>query len=171
MKSMISSFLRLESASGLLLIGAAALALILNNSPLSWLYDGLLEVPMSVQVGALVLDKPLLLWINDGLMAVFFCSCSLVCGLLGYLVMRFAPGSLSVRAVSSRSCGFAKIVSKTVLIEWTRAPYYLRAGAPPSDFAGPAAWSERGVARLAMPSRRRPSTSAPVTMRRASAVQ
>ncbi len=72
MKSMISRFLRLESASGLLLIGAAALALILDNSSLAWLYDGLLEVPMSVRVGALVLDKPLLLWINDGLMAVFF---------------------------------------------------------------------------------------------------
>ena len=72
MKSMISRFLRLESASGLLLIGAAILALLLDNSPLAWLYDRLLEVPMSVQVGALKLDKPLLLWINDGLMAVFF---------------------------------------------------------------------------------------------------
>jgi NhaA family Na+:H+ antiporter len=62
----------LESASGLLLMGAAVLALLLDNSPLAWLYDGLLEVPMSVRIGALKLDKPLLLWINDGLMAVFF---------------------------------------------------------------------------------------------------
>jgi NhaA family Na+:H+ antiporter len=72
MKSMIQKFLRLESASGLLLIGAAALALVLDNSPLAWLYDRLLAVPMAVQVGALVVSKPMLLWINDGLMAVFF---------------------------------------------------------------------------------------------------
>jgi len=72
MKSMIEKFLRLESASGLLLIAAAALALVLDNSPLAWLYDGLLAVPMAVQIGALAISKPLLLWINDGLMAVFF---------------------------------------------------------------------------------------------------
>ncbi len=72
MKSMIEKFLRLEAASGLLLIAAAALALGFENSPLAWLYDRLLELPMAVQIGALVISKPLLLWINDGLMAVFF---------------------------------------------------------------------------------------------------
>lgn len=72
MKSMIEKFLRLEASSGLLLIAAALLALLLENSPLAWLYDRLLELPMAVQIGALVISKPLLLWINDGLMAVFF---------------------------------------------------------------------------------------------------
>jgi NhaA family Na+:H+ antiporter len=62
----------LEAASGLLLIAAAALALIINNSPLSHLYAGLLDVPVVAQVGALQIAKPLLLWINDGLMALFF---------------------------------------------------------------------------------------------------
>jgi len=62
----------LEAASGLLLIAAAALALIINNSPLSHLYGGLLDVPVVAQVGALKIAKPLLLWINDGLMALFF---------------------------------------------------------------------------------------------------
>jgi len=62
----------LEAASGLLLIAAAALALIINNSPLSYLYNGLLEVPVVAQVGDLKIAKPLLLWINDGLMALFF---------------------------------------------------------------------------------------------------
>jgi NhaA family Na+:H+ antiporter len=62
----------LEAASGLLLIAAAALALIINNSPLSWLYNGLLDTPVVAQIGALKIAKPLLLWINDGLMAMFF---------------------------------------------------------------------------------------------------
>jgi NhaA family Na+:H+ antiporter len=62
----------MEAASGLLLIAAAALALIINNSPLAWLYNGLLDVPVVAQVGALKIAKPLLLWINDGLMALFF---------------------------------------------------------------------------------------------------
>jgi len=62
----------LEAASGLLLIAAAILALIINNSPLSWLYTGLLDTPVVAQIGALKIAKPLLLWINDGLMAMFF---------------------------------------------------------------------------------------------------
>jgi NhaA family Na+:H+ antiporter len=68
----IGEFLRLESAAGLMLLGAAALAIFANNSALSPLYDALLATPVSVRVGALAIDKPLLLWINDGLMAVFF---------------------------------------------------------------------------------------------------
>ncbi|MEQ9619347.1 MAG: Na+/H+ antiporter NhaA [Deltaproteobacteria bacterium] len=68
----IREFLKLESASGIILVGAAVLALILNNSPLSNLYDLLLDTPVEVKIGALQLAKPLLLWINDGLMAIFF---------------------------------------------------------------------------------------------------
>ncbi len=95
MKTMIAKFLRLESASGLLLMGAAALALVLDNSPLAWLYDRLLAVPMSVQVGALVVGKPLLLWINDGLMAVFFL-------LVGLEIKReIVKGELSSRATAA----------------------------------------------------------------------
>lgn len=68
----IREFLRLESAAGILLGLAALLAILIANSPLAFLYDLLLETPVSVRVGALAVDKPLLLWINDGLMAVFF---------------------------------------------------------------------------------------------------
>ncbi|MBF8724369.1 Na+/H+ antiporter NhaA [Pseudomonas sp. NY15372] len=71
-RTLISRFLQLEAAGGLLLIAAAVLALIINNSPLAYLYGGLLDVPVAVQVGALQIAKPLLLWINDGLMALFF---------------------------------------------------------------------------------------------------
>lgn len=68
----IQDFIRLESSSGILLMMAAALALIANNSLLSGAYGAFLSVPVSIQAGALIIDKPLLRWINDGLMAVFF---------------------------------------------------------------------------------------------------
>ncbi|MEK6224445.1 MAG: Na+/H+ antiporter NhaA [Thermodesulfobacteriales bacterium] len=68
----IQEFLKLESASGIILVGAAVLALIVNNSPLSGLYDLFLDTPVEIRIGAINLAKPLLLWINDGLMAIFF---------------------------------------------------------------------------------------------------
>ncbi|WP_289139938.1 Na+/H+ antiporter NhaA [uncultured Pseudomonas sp.] len=72
LRSTFTRFFQLEAASGLLLIAAAALALIINNSPLSSFYSSFLEVPVAVQIGALQIAKPSLLWINDGLMALFF---------------------------------------------------------------------------------------------------
>lgn len=68
----IRRFLALESASGLLLVAAALLALAVSNSSLQFLYDGLLQLELEIRLGTLQLEKPLLLWINDGLMAVFF---------------------------------------------------------------------------------------------------
>jgi len=69
---MMRQFIRLEAAGGILLLVAAVVAMLIANSPLSALYDDLLDTTVAVQVGALAIDKPLLLWINDGLMAVFF---------------------------------------------------------------------------------------------------
>ncbi|MGR8947651.1 MAG: Na+/H+ antiporter NhaA [Gammaproteobacteria bacterium] len=68
----LQEFLRLEAASGLLLILSAVLAMVAANTFLAPFYAAFLEVPVVVQVGALKIAKPLLLWINDGLMAVFF---------------------------------------------------------------------------------------------------
>ena len=68
----LQQFLALESAGGIVLGAAAAVALILANSPFGSLYARFLDLPMAVQVGGFLLKKPLLLWINDGLMAVFF---------------------------------------------------------------------------------------------------
>jgi NhaA family Na+:H+ antiporter len=68
----LQRFLQMEASSGLLLIAAAVLALVMNNSPLAYLYQGFLDIPVVAQFGALKIDKPLLLWINDGLMALFF---------------------------------------------------------------------------------------------------
>jgi NhaA family Na+:H+ antiporter len=70
--SAIREFLRHESAGGIVLLGAAALALILTNSPLSAQYLGFFDLHLTVTLNGIGLDKPLGLWINDGLMAVFF---------------------------------------------------------------------------------------------------
>jgi len=63
---------RSEASSGLLLLTASILALIIANSPANQWYNSFLELPVVVQLGAFVINKPLLLWVNDGLMALFF---------------------------------------------------------------------------------------------------
>ncbi|MFT5063787.1 MAG: NhaA family Na+:H+ antiporter [Gammaproteobacteria bacterium] len=68
----IREFMRLGAAGGIVLMVAAVLAMLMANSPLAWVYDHLLNMPVEVRVGPLEVAKPLLLWINDGLMAVFF---------------------------------------------------------------------------------------------------
>ena len=72
MMTNLREFLKLESASGIILVFAAVAAMILANTPLSSYYNMLIEMPVEVRVGPLQLAKPLLLWVNDGLMAVFF---------------------------------------------------------------------------------------------------
>jgi len=68
----ITTFFKLESASGLLLMAAAVLALVVANSPFSPWYQLLFDTPVQVRIGQLDVVKPLLLWVNDGLMAMFF---------------------------------------------------------------------------------------------------
>ncbi|MEN8179525.1 MAG: Na+/H+ antiporter NhaA [Pseudomonadota bacterium] len=72
MVSYFREFMRLESASGILLLIAAVLAMLAENSPLNTYYDALLGTPVEIRIGELAIAKPFLLWINDGLMAVFF---------------------------------------------------------------------------------------------------
>ncbi|RWE76085.1 MAG: Na(+)/H(+) antiporter NhaA, partial [Mesorhizobium sp.] len=63
-KSILREFLDSEAAGGIILMAAAALALIVANSPLAATYFAVLHAylgPLSVSH-----------WINDGLMAVFF---------------------------------------------------------------------------------------------------
>ena len=68
----VEHFIRLESAGGLLLILATALAMITVNTPVAPVYELLLDTRGAIRIGEAGIDKPLLLWINDGLMAVFF---------------------------------------------------------------------------------------------------
>jgi NhaA family Na+:H+ antiporter len=72
MKATIRNFLQMESAGGIVLMGAAVLALIAANSPFSSYYDLFIDTPVEIRIGAFEIAKPLLLWVNDGLMAVFF---------------------------------------------------------------------------------------------------
>ncbi|HEY0044315.1 MAG TPA: Na+/H+ antiporter NhaA, partial [Allosphingosinicella sp.] len=71
-RSALRRFLDSEAAGGILLMAAAALALIVANSPLAHLYHDVLHA----ETGPVLSDKlgPMTvhLWINDGLMAVFF---------------------------------------------------------------------------------------------------
>jgi Na+:H+ antiporter, NhaA family len=63
-----------QSAGGVVLALAAALALVISNSPWSESYNAFRDLPGEVRVGGdwLVLSKPLLHWVNDLWMAVFF---------------------------------------------------------------------------------------------------
>jgi len=66
--SLIAEFLQLEAAAGLLLMAAAALALVVANSPAEPIY----RAALSADIGLPGASLSLLHWINDGLMAIYF---------------------------------------------------------------------------------------------------
>jgi len=68
----VRRFLDTEAAGGLVLLGAAAVALIWANIPWRSSYQALWNTGLSVGVGRFVLAEDLRHWVNDGLMAVFF---------------------------------------------------------------------------------------------------
>ncbi|MDY7095774.1 MAG: Na+/H+ antiporter NhaA [Acidobacteriota bacterium] len=70
--SPFQSFVRSESASGILLVITAAVAFAWANSPWHEAYEHLKELSVSVGFGDWGLDKHLIHWVNDGLMALFF---------------------------------------------------------------------------------------------------
>ena len=68
----IKEFIQKESSAGIILIIVTILALLLENSSLSTMYNSFLHTHVEVRFGNLQIAKPLLLWVNDGLMAIFF---------------------------------------------------------------------------------------------------
>jgi Na+:H+ antiporter, NhaA family len=70
--SPMQHFVQSETASGLALIGATVVALVLANSPLRAVYAAVLEAHIGITIGSFRLDESVLHWINDGLMALFF---------------------------------------------------------------------------------------------------
>jgi len=71
-RSALREFLRSEAAGGILLMGAAALALLVANSPLQELYHHALHDPIGPALAPAIGPMTAHLWINDGLMAIFF---------------------------------------------------------------------------------------------------
>ena len=65
-------FFKLEAASGLVLLFAAIIALIISNSELSNLYFQILNKYIFIGINEFGLKLSILHWINDALMALFF---------------------------------------------------------------------------------------------------
>ncbi|MGB7405768.1 MAG: Na+/H+ antiporter NhaA, partial [Pacificimonas sp.] len=121
-KSALRDFLRTESAGGIVLMGAAALALIVANSPLAEQYFGILKsyvggfsfVPRGGEGGGLEFKGlSVLHWINDGLMAIFFLLVGLevkremLDGQLSTWERRILPGAAAIGGMAVPGLIFA----------------------------------------------------------------
>ncbi len=68
----LDRFFRHEAFGGILLMLSAVAAMVVANSSLLGVYEGVLNSYLRITLNGEGLEKPLILWINDGLMAVFF---------------------------------------------------------------------------------------------------
>ncbi len=68
----LERFLRIEAASGILLMVIAAVAFAWASSPWSQSYQSLLATPIGVSIGGLAFEVSLRWIIDDGLMTIFF---------------------------------------------------------------------------------------------------
>ena len=73
-RNFIRSFLKTESASGILLIIFSILAIILANSELSDFYYSIKNSYLSINFESFQIKETVHHWVNDGLMAIFFFS-------------------------------------------------------------------------------------------------
>ncbi len=65
-------FVRQSQASGIILLSATVIALVLANSPLAEAYNALLHSNVGIVIGPFGLEESVGHWINDGLMVIFF---------------------------------------------------------------------------------------------------
>ncbi len=68
----LERFLRIEAASGILLLVSAAVALFWANSPWADSYVALWRTPVGLRVGPFAFERTLDWYVNDGLMVIFF---------------------------------------------------------------------------------------------------
>lgn len=66
------TFLKTEAAAGVILAGAAMLAVVMANSPWAGDYRRLIHMPITLQAGAFEETLSVLDWVNQGLMSIFF---------------------------------------------------------------------------------------------------
>jgi NhaA family Na+:H+ antiporter len=71
-KRITLDFLKTESASGVILVVAALVAIALANSPWSHAYFSFIHEPFTIQLGAFTETLAVLDWVKEGLMAIFF---------------------------------------------------------------------------------------------------
>ena len=68
----LERFFRIQAASGIVLLLAAAVALLWANSPWAASYVQLWQTPLRIGIGGLSFERPLAWVVNDGLMVLFF---------------------------------------------------------------------------------------------------
>jgi Na+:H+ antiporter, NhaA family len=68
----LARFLKIESASGIVLIACTAAALALANSPWARAWEAFWHIDIHLAVGSWKLQASLAHWVNDGLMTIFF---------------------------------------------------------------------------------------------------
>jgi Na+:H+ antiporter, NhaA family len=68
----LERFLRIEAASGILLLLAAAFALAWANSPWAKSYVALWHTPLGIRLGSFSFERTLEWFVNDALMVIFF---------------------------------------------------------------------------------------------------
>ncbi|CAN5661429.1 sodium/proton antiporter NhaA [soil metagenome] len=68
----MQEFIQQSQSSGIILLIATVIALLIANSPLHAGYIAFLETHIGFTAGSFVLQESVLHWINDGLMALFF---------------------------------------------------------------------------------------------------
>jgi Na+:H+ antiporter, NhaA family len=66
------AFLKSDAAGGVILVGCAAIALVIANSGLAPLYKTVLHTALPVTLGPVDIHLDVEEWIKDGLMAIFF---------------------------------------------------------------------------------------------------
>ena len=122
----LRDFIKVETASGIVLFAATLLALMLANSPLLDLYNRLFHDPIIVNFNSWKLAVTLTHIINDGLMTIFFLIVSLEIKrefLIGELNTRAkallpgiaAAGGMLMPALIFLACNFA---DKTYISGW-----------------------------------------------------
>ncbi|MCD6390365.1 MAG: Na+/H+ antiporter NhaA [Desulfobulbaceae bacterium] len=68
----MEEFVHDEASGGLLLMACAVLAMVMANTGLATIYEGILHTRLTVNLGEYAVSHTVHHWINDGLMALFF---------------------------------------------------------------------------------------------------